>query len=271
MATRLLVAGIGIPLMLILFLFCPTICVAIVLGVLTTIGAYELLKATGCVNHRVMIAAAMLTAFAVPFWYYAGCSMPAALGGLLLLMIALMDTAFKSQGKVSLHEISTSVMAGAVIPLMLCSLLLLCDLMPHNIYTMLPFFAAFGSDSAALFAGKFLGKHKLAPVLSPNKTVEGAIGGIFGAAALCSLYALIVQLATGIQPNYLAMVVFGLLGSVVSQFGDLAFSYIKRLYSIKDYGHLFLAHGGVLDRFDSVIFCAPFAVAFIQTIPLFQL
>ena len=271
MASRFLVAGVGIPLLLILFLFCPTICIAIVLGLLLAIAGYELLGATGYVKQRVMITASCVLAFLVPFWFYFGASLPAAMGGALVFVMVLFAVAFTSKEAVSLGQMGACVMAGAVVPAMLSSLLMLSDMLPHNIYTMLPFFAAFGSDAFALFGGKFFGKHKLAPVLSPNKTVEGSVSGVLGAAGVCVVYAIVVQLAVGLQVSYAAMIVYGLIASAVSQFGDLAFSYIKRKASIKDYGHLFLSHGGVLDRFDSVIFCAPFTVAFIQLLPLFHL
>lgn len=271
MASRFLVAGIGIPLLLVLFLVCPTICIAIVLGLLMAIASYELLAATGYVKQRVMVAASCVLAFLVPFWFYFGASLPAAMGGGLLFVMVLFAVAFKGKEPVSLGEISACVFAGGVIPAMLSSLLMLSDALPHNIYTMLPFVAAFGSDAFALFGGKFFGKHKLAPVLSPNKTVEGALGGLVGTVVICAAYGLVVQLAAGLEANYIGLMIYGLIASAVSQFGDLAFSYIKRRSGIKDYGHLFLSHGGVLDRFDSVIFCAPFTVAFIQLLPLFHL
>lgn len=271
MTSRLLVAGVGIPLLLVLFLFCPVICVAIVVGFLVAIAAYELLYTTGCATNKSLIIVSALMAFAVPFWFYFGCNMAAAMVGILIYMIALFAIAFKSKDEISLGQLGACMMASVIVPVMFSSLLMLCDMLPHNIYTMLPFFASFGSDSFALFGGKLFGKHKLAPVLSPNKTVEGSVGGLFGGVFICCLYAFIAQLAAGVQPDYIALVIFGLAASAVSQFGDLAFSYIKRRSSIKDYGHLFLSHGGVLDRFDSVIFCAPFTIAFVQFLPLFRL
>lgn len=271
MASRLLVAGVGIPLLLILFLFCPVICVAIVVGFLSAIAAYELLATTGCVKHRGLIVTSAAMAFLVPFWFYFGENMAAAVGGILVYMIVVFAMAFKSREEISLGQLGACTMSAIAVPVMFSTLLMLSDMLPHNLYTMLPFFAAFGSDSFALFGGKLFGKHKLAPVLSPNKTVEGAVGGLVGGVVVCCAYAFITQLAAGVLPNYIALIFYGLVASAVSQFGDLAFSYIKRRSSIKDYGHLFLSHGGVLDRFDSVIFCAPFTVAFVQLLPLLRL
>ena len=120
-----------------------------------------------------------------------------------------------------------------------------------------------------MFAGMFLGRHKLAPELSPKKTVEGAIGGLVGGVVLCLLYGLVMGLILDLEANYYFLAVYGILGGVVSQVGDLAFSYVKRTQKIKDFGHLLFGHGGVLDRFDSVIFCAPLVELLIRWIPAF--
>lgn len=117
---------------------------------------------------------------------------------------------------------------------------------------------SWGCDTFAYLVGMLFGKHKLAPVLSPKKSVEGAIGGIGGAAVLGILYALIFKDNLGSITN--PVISIGLIcaiGAVISQIGDLAASGIKRNYNIKDYGRLIPGHGGILDRFDSIIFTAP--------------
>lgn len=121
------------------------------------------------------------------------------------------------------------------------------------LYLGLVFTAAWGTDVFAYFTGYFLGKHKLIPKISPKKTVEGSIGGIVFATLGFLLYGLIVDLATAYEVSYLTLALSGLLLSVVSQIGDLTASLIKREHGIKDYGVIFPGHGGVLDRFDSVI------------------
>ena len=103
-----------------------------------------------------------------------------------------------------------------------------------------------------------MGKHKLAPVLSPKKSVEGAIGGVVGAAVLGALYAtLINRFAPGADAGILQYALICGIGGIISQVGDLAASAIKRNHDIKDYGKLIPGHGGILDRFDSVIITAP--------------
>ena len=124
------------------------------------------------------------------------------------------------------------------------------------------FLGSWITDSFAYFCGSFFGRHKLIPSVSPKKTVEGSIGGTLFCGAFCALYGFIVASAAGLTVNYPALIITGLLLSVVSQIGDLNASYIKRTYGIKDFGNLFPGHGGMLDRFDSVIASAPLLYLF---------
>lgn len=114
------------------------------------------------------------------------------------------------------------------------------------------------ADSVAYFVGSAIGKHKLAPIISPKKSIEGAVGGLLGGTLGAMLIGFIFTLIyPGTAVNYLVLGVLGLVNSVVSILGDLTFSVIKRHCEIKDYGSILPGHGGLLDRFDSVIFCAP--------------
>ncbi|MBQ3615191.1 MAG: phosphatidate cytidylyltransferase [Anaerotignum sp.] len=123
----------------------------------------------------------------------------------------------------------------------------------------LAFISAFGCDTGAYFTGYFLGKNKLCPALSPKKTIEGSVGGIITSIVLCLLYGVWINKTYPIDGvNVLLLCgLIGFAGSIISQIGDLAASSIKRQVGIKDYGNLMPGHGGVLDRFDSVIMTAP--------------
>ena len=142
-------------------------------------------------------------------------------------------------------------------------------LMPDGGYLVwLIFLSSWGCDTCAYCAGRLFGRHKLAPVLSPKKTVEGAIGGAVGAVVLGFLYAQVIghQMMAVDDPDLACAAACGI-AAVISQVGDLAASAIKRNHQIKDYGHLIPGHGGVLDRFDSMIFTAPaiyFAITFLR-------
>ena len=122
----------------------------------------------------------------------------------------------------------------------------------------LVFLSAWGNDTLAYCAGRLFGKHKMSPVLSPKKTIEGAVGGVIGAGLLGFLYGLIAR--HFITASFDLTVVFAVVcavGGLISIVGDLGASAIKRNYEIKDYSNLIPGHGGILDRFDSIIFTAP--------------
>ena len=125
-------------------------------------------------------------------------------------------------------------------------------------YVWFIFIAAWGCDTGAYFAGRAFGKRKLAPKLSPKKTVAGAIGGTLTAAILCVVYALIF----GDGSTWLPYAIFGIIGAILGQAGDLSASALKRHVGLKDFGQIIPGHGGVLDRFDSIQFVAPFALLF---------
>lgn len=131
-------------------------------------------------------------------------------------------------------------------------------ILPGGAYTVwLVFICSWGCDTCAYCVGMLLGKHKMAPKLSPKKSVEGGIGGVAGAAFIGVLYALAINHWGNAGVDVLSFAVIGAAGGAISQVGDLGASAIKRNYEIKDYGKLIPGHGGILDRFDSVIFTAP--------------
>ena len=144
-------------------------------------------------------------------------------------------------------------------PVMLSFIYLIREDFEHGAYiVVMVFIASWISDTGAYFVGSACGKHKLAPVLSPKKSVEGSIGGIVCAAGIGALYALLLERLGLCPAEYIwVFAIIGGLGSIISQLGDLGASAIKRQTGIKDYGKLIPGHGGIMDRFDSVIVTAP--------------
>lgn len=129
----------------------------------------------------------------------------------------------------------------------------------YGIYYMLLIFgSAWLSDTGAYFVGKFFGKRKLVPQISPKKTVEGSIGGVVVATIGCVIISIIAQFFSGASPKYLLIVPIAIIGSCLGQIGDLLASLIKRTCGVKDFGNIMPGHGGVLDRFDSVLLVSPF-------------
>ena len=158
--------------------------------------------------------------------------------------------------------------AGIVIPLLLSSLTRILFLDYGRFYILIPLILAFSSDTGAYFAGCYLGKHKMAPVVSPKKTWEGVAGGVAAAVVVMVLYALILDLAFSFEVNMGAAILYGVLGSATSVVGDLFFSVIKRQTGIKDFGFILPGHGGILDRFDSMTLVAPLSESLILLLPL---
>ena len=133
----------------------------------------------------------------------------------------------------------------------------------------LVFLTAWMTDTFAYTFGMLFGKHKLIPNVSPKKSVEGAIGGVIGCIAINVLITYIVSVNTGLVVNYLNLIIMLFTASIVSQFGDLAASCIKRDENIKDFGNIMPGHGGILDRVDSVLFVAPFMYYFVKLFVVF--
>lgn len=157
---------------------------------------------------------------------------------------------------IGIDDISMTLIGMLYIPFLLSHVVYL----DGSIYIWLIFIIAFGTDTFAYISGNLLGKRKLCPEVSPNKTIEGAIGGVIGSVILTTTFALYFQLG----PIW-KIVILSIICSVLSQLGDLVASQTKRATGIKDYGSIMPGHGGVLDRFDSIIFTAPVVYYYISS------
>ncbi len=269
MKIRIIASVVLLPLLLIVVLALPKVYTAILFGLMASLAAYELLLGTGYVKSIRLVSYAMVMAFLVTLWSYFG--MPYAWGvlGVLALLAILFAEMMFSHIKLRFEKVALVLVAALLIPFLFSSLVRIHTVSGTGRYLiLLPFIIAFLSDSAAYFVGRFFGKHHLAPVISPKKTVEGAIGGVLGAVVGMLLYGLVLQLAFDFRVNYLYAVIYGLVGSVGGVFGDLCFSVLKRQTGIKDYGNLIPGHGGILDRFDSMIIVGPLTELMLILIPV---
>lgn len=260
MRSRVLVSVVGVPLILLIIFWAPAWVLAAALALLSAIAAFELTRCVATAGEdRVLTGGAVLGAlgavwlqFQCEDWY-----------GALLVFYTLLAFAYAvcRAGAVRLQQVLTALFAAGALPYAFGAFLRLHDMGIHRAYLLLPLLFSFCSDTAAFFAGHAFGKHKLAPRVSPHKTVEGAVGGLLGDIVGGLVFAFFVNAAFGERLDYLGIAVLGVGCSVIAQLGDLSFSLIKREFGVKDYGHIFLAHGGVLDRFDSVVFVAPVLAA----------
>ncbi|MDD3172920.1 MAG: phosphatidate cytidylyltransferase [Herbinix sp.] len=184
----------------------------------------------------------------------------------ILFLMLLMFAYVFGFPKYKTEQIAVSFLGLFYVSIMLSYIYQVRMLKDGIILVWLIFIGAWGSDTCAYCVGMLIGKHKVAPKLSPKKSIEGCIGGFLGAALLGFLFATIFrERIHGIQNPQLAFAIIGAASSIISQIGDLAASAIKRNHEIKDYGKLIPGHGGVMDRFDSIIFTAP-VVYFLATL-----
>ena len=240
--------------------FINTAVLNIIFSAISVVAVYEMSRCIGIEKKYALIWPAYLIALAFPIltyffetftlvWFFA------ALYVYLFYLLAL--TTF-SRGKIDIKESAMAFFAISYVLIGFCAWLVLKYIENGVSLFVLALLCAVATDVAAYFSGMALGKHKLIPDVSPKKTVEGAVGGVIFCAASCVAYGGIVNAVFDLTPRYLSLLLFGVIVSVVSQIGDLVASLIKRSYKIKDYGSFLPGHGGILDRFDSVVATAPF-------------
>ncbi len=268
MKARIISAAILLPICFLIIWVLPKAVCAIAVAVLCAIMAFELLKRTGLVPHTRLIVYTMLAAFMVPLWCHLGMSTVWGQLGLLVFFCALFGEMLYNHVKVRFEMIAYCVFAGIVLPYLLSAIVRILDFYSGRDLIIIPLILAFLPDSGAYFIGIRYGKRKLAPTVSPNKSVEGALGGLATAIIGMLAYAVVMDLVTDKEVSYSLALIYGVIGAAADVFGDLIFSAIKRQLGIKDYGNLIPGHGGVLDRFDSMIVVAPLAEILITLIPV---
>lgn len=268
MKARILAAVALLPLLLLVVLWAPEIFTVILFGAMAAVGAYELLIGTGLVKSPRMVAYSCIMAFWFVLWNGLGISQVWLLLSILLFWCLLMMEVMLSQMKIPFSKVAVCFMAGVILPVLLGSVVRIHGAANGRFFVLIPFVLAFLSDTGAYFAGLKFGKRKLAPLISPKKSVEGVIGGVIGAMVGMLIFCVVLQVYFDFQIRYWLVPVYGLLGSLAGVFGDLCFSVIKRQTGIKDYGNLIPGHGGILDRFDSTMVVGPLAEILLILLPV---
>ncbi len=271
MKTRVL-SGICIFLFLILTVLTSGIpfVLNVIMAAVAAAATYEILKVGGLSGRKTLIFGASLFAGAFVF-----CSDPGffmhrefLIISTFLLILLTFTYYLKEYRKTSLPDLIFALFV-TLLTAYFFSAVVLTRRTEHGFWNLIMIFLlAWVPDTGAYFSGALFGKHKLAPVISPKKTVEGAVGGLAVCIGISYLYAWLVNL-TGGTVNYGIVLIYALLGTLISILGDLTASLIKRYYNVKDYGNLIPGHGGIMDRFDSIWFVAPFVYLMIQLCPIF--
>lgn len=274
MAKRILVAVIFVPLLFCVIMFLPNFWWTLVVAFISGMAALELLRAAGEGKITIpMRVVTLLSAALIPLSGWFGRLIPTAGVCVFAVMAVSFWCAIRAydEGDVSIgfYHVLLTLFAGGAIPLGLSTLVQLSGMTHGRYLVLLAVLLSFITDGAAYFGGVFLGKHRGITRVSPKKSVEGYIAGFAGGVAFALIYGVVVRAIEDCGVNLLSLALCGLLGALFTELGDLVFSFIKRQYGVKDYGHLLPGHGGMLDRFDSMILCAPVVLFIVTYFPAF--
>lgn len=238
-------------------------------ALLSTIGAYELFRAANCMDKRFPMWSALLLAAVFPF-------VVPLIPGNRLIISALLVTAlilffiFASRVEnLSFARTWKPFAVSLTISVLYSSIPILREERKGFYYVCLVILTSVITEVAAYFIGKAIGKHKVAPKVSPGKTIEGCLGGSAVTCILVLILGIAVSRWKGFEIQYAPFTCYIILASLIGQIGDLSMSLIKRSAGIKDFGNLMPGHGGVLDRFDSQLFIAPFTLLYSFLFPFF--
>lgn len=257
--TKRIITGAAVLLALIaILIFSHTIVFPIAMAVICTVSLFEMYKCLGKHKNIWICLPAYIFSLAYPFLMRyvdnkAACGTVAFVCGALYLLFLFFFCVY-SKGDIKFGEIGELFTATLYITVATNGIIYIRDMSDSGLFVcILIFIGAWVTDACAYFTGMLFGRHKLIPEVSPKKTVEGSIGGTLFCIASFVLYGVIIESVTEFEANYVILAISGLLAAVVSQIGDLIMSVIKREKGIKDYGNIFPGHGGMLDRFDSIL------------------
>ena len=225
---------------------------------LSLIGVFELYRAVGLWKKE--NRSLTYTGLAGVVFYYLLLGFKAdayTMTGLILVLVVIMAVYVFSYPKYHAEQIMAAFFGIIYVAVMLSYVYQTRNVQDGAFLVWLIFLCSWGCDTCAYCVGMLIGKHKMSPVLSPKKSVEGAVGGVVGAALLGAIYAAVVGSHLEAENPVITYAIICAVGALISMVGDLAASAIKRNHNIKDYGTLIPGHGGIMDRFDSVIFTAP--------------
>ena len=266
MKQRWLVVVVGLPALLAVLLACPAWATMLVVCGIAGIAAYELLHVAGkdapvsVYVLTIVSAAAHEVLLYYHEWTFFGTleTVTVLRWAFVMLLFLIAVHRFGGETPFTFSTLCVAVVGGIVFPALYSGIALLRSCADFGrVYVLAPFCVAFAGDALSMYFGMWFGKRKMAPHVSPHKTWAGAIGGPIGSALAMALLGVAGRTWLGYEPNFLMLILVGVVANIFGQLGDLSMSLVKREAGIKDYSHLFLTHGGMLDRFDSTLFIAP--------------
>lgn len=249
----------------------------LVFAAVSALGVYEIEHALGIRSKAILIPTMLFTAGMTFYAHYATAVSLPLLPVVSVYFVILLTILVIRHEKLEFKATAAAIFASLWLACGFASFILLRDAYkawpklftgkPYGVFFMLlAFFCSWLTDALAYFSGSFFGKHKMCPKISPNKTIEGAVGGVLGNTLLSVVMLALLRRFFSVQIGYVFTVVVTLLLSTVSIFGDLAASVIKRQSGIKDFGNLIPGTGGMMDRFDSSMFVFPLLYAIVSTL-----
>ena len=228
-----------------------------VTAAISACALYEVLVVTKYVESKTLMVISLLFAIAIPL--FPDFQRAGFTGGIFIFAVILFTSLICLYKTFSFEHLCVVFVMSIIIPFFFS-----CIIYTRQIsdtlglyYMLMIFLCAWATDTGGYIFGRLFGRHRMTPVISPKKTIEGAVGGYVASAAALAIVAYAAHQFTGARVNFVSLCVFALFGSSAAILGDLTASVIKRSFGAKDYGNLSPGHGGIMDRFDSVLFVAP--------------
>lgn len=274
MKKRIITAVVAFFVLLPVLIFSDTVVFPLGLAVCAVLAVWEMFACVGLKNAWIFTVPMYLVGAAFPFLirYLPDLVMPIALAAAVVWVLYAFTVLIFSHGKYPLEAVFVASLSLFYIFVGFNAILFIHDREPGGRYLYyICFIGAWITDIFAYFCGRAFGKHKLIPDVSPKKTIEGSVGGTLFCVIALVVFGIVVEaFVPEITANIAVFAVGGFLIAIVSQIGDLSMSLIKRRYGIKDYGFIFPGHGGVLDRFDSVISVSALLLVFSLFLNFFE-
>ncbi len=276
MKTRIITAIVAIGILVPVLIFSDTFVLPLATAICALLAVFEI---AGCVGVRrkltlalptYIFTAAMFFLVSAHFMNYLEVSkfIPILFAIAYAYLFVIFASTMLSKGNIKFSQATELVALTVYVLIGFLSIVLLRGNAEMGQYLyLLIFLGAWMTDTGAYFIGVFFGKHKLIPEVSPKKTVEGALGGILGCVLGYVVFGMVIDNFFDVTVNYLALILLAIGISVISQLGDLIASYVKREAGIKDYGFIFPGHGGIMDRFDSILAVAPVIYGVVLLLP----